>query len=47
MVAGYCWDWKSKTQPTAFDIVIPKQSFAMQWNLAQDGGRWIARTAKT
>ena len=41
MVAGYCWDWKSKTQPTAFDVVIPEQGFAMQWNLAQDGGLWI------
>jgi hypothetical protein len=41
MVAGYCWDWKSKTQPSAFDVVIPEQGFAMQWNLAQDGGLWI------
>ena len=41
MVAGYCWDWKSKRQPSAFDVVIPEHSFAMQWNLAQDGGLWI------
>ncbi len=41
MVAGYCWDWKSKKQPDAFDVVIPEQEFAMQWNLAQDGGLWI------
>jgi DUF2075 family protein len=41
MVAGYCWDWKSKKQPGAFDVVIPEQDFAMQWNLAQDGGLWI------
>jgi hypothetical protein len=41
MVAGYCWDWKSKKQPAAFDVVIPEQDFAMQWNLAQDGGLWI------
>jgi len=41
MVAGYCWDWKSKKQPGAFDVVIPEQEFAMQWNLAQDGGLWI------
>ena len=41
MVAGYCWDWKSKKQPDAFDVVIPEQDFAMQWNLAQDGGLWI------
>ena len=41
MVAGYCWDWKSKKQPAAFDVVIPEENFAMQWNLAQDGGLWI------
>lgn len=41
MVAGYCWDWKSKKEPSAFDVVIPEQDFAMQWNLAQDGGLWI------
>lgn len=41
MVAGYCWDWKSKTEPTAFDVVIPEHGFAMQWNLTQDGGLWI------
>ena len=41
MVAGYCWDWKSKKQPDAFDVVIPDQDFSMQWNLAQDGGLWI------
>lgn len=41
MVAGYCWDWKSKKQPAAFDVVIPEHGFAMQWNLAQDGGLWI------
>lgn len=41
MVAGYCWDWKSKKQPTALDVVIPEHNFAMQWNLAEDGGLWI------
>jgi uncharacterized protein len=41
MVAGYCWDWKSKKQPSVFDVVIPQHDFAMQWNLAQDGGLWI------
>jgi uncharacterized protein len=41
MVAGYCWDWRSKKDPKAFDIVIPEHDFAMQWNLAQDGGLWI------
>ncbi len=41
MVAGYCWDWKSKKDPDAFDVVIPDHDFSMQWNLAQDGGLWI------
>ncbi len=41
IVAGYCWDWKSKRDPAAFDVVIPEHEFAMRWNLAQDGGLWI------
>lgn len=41
MVAGYCWDWKSKKDPTAMDVVIPSHNFGMQWNLATDEGLWI------
>lgn len=41
LVAGYCWDWRSKHDPAAMDIVIPEHDFAMQWNLATDGGLWI------
>ena len=41
LVAGYCWDWKSKTDPSAVDIVFPEYGFSMQWNLARDGGLWI------
>jgi len=41
MVAGYCWDWKSKTNAQVVDVVIREHDFAMQWNLAQDGGLWI------
>jgi DUF2075 family protein len=44
MVAGYCWDWKSKKDPDAMDVVIREHGFSMQWNLAEDEGRWI--TAK-
>ena len=44
MVAGYCWDWKSKTDLSTADVVIPDHGFAMQWNLARDEGLWI--TAK-
>jgi DUF2075 family protein len=41
MVAGYCWDWKSKRNPQELDVVIPEHGFGMQWNLASDGGLWI------
>jgi DUF2075 family protein len=41
MVAGYCWDWNSKKDPKAVDVVIPEHKFAMQWNLTKDGGLWI------
>jgi DUF2075 family protein len=41
LVAGYCWDWKSKSNPTAMDIVIPEFNFSKQWNLTQDGSAWI------
>jgi len=41
MVAGYCWDWASKKDPKASDIVFPKYDFAMQWNLTNDGSLWI------
>jgi len=30
MVAGYCWDWKSKTDKNAYDIEIGKHRW--QWN---------------
>ncbi|MDZ7821876.1 MAG: DNA/RNA helicase domain-containing protein [Candidatus Marinimicrobia bacterium] len=41
LVAGYCWDWKSKKQKDAMDVAIPEHSFAMQWNLTDDGSLWI------
>jgi DUF2075 family protein len=41
MVAGYCWPWKSKKDPAAFDVEIPEHDFKMRWNLTQDGGLWI------
>jgi hypothetical protein len=43
MVAGYCWDWKSKEDPKAMDIEFPEQGFAAQWNLSQDGALWIIK----
>jgi DUF2075 family protein len=41
MVAGYCWDWKSKNNPGLNDVVIPEYNFGMQWNLLTDGSLWI------
>ena len=32
VVAGYCWDWKSKQDHTAYDIEIPQFFFRKQWN---------------
>jgi DUF2075 family protein len=43
MVAGYCWDWKSKKNSQAMDIVFPEHQFGMQWNLTEDGAAWIIR----
>ncbi len=41
IVAGYCWDWKSKRNPDAFDIALPEFGFERQWNLASDQSLWI------
>ncbi|MEN1942059.1 DUF2075 domain-containing protein [Luteimonas sp. MJ174] len=41
VVAGYCWDWVSKRNPDAYDIVIPEYGYAKQWNLGSDGSLWI------
>lgn len=43
LVAGYCWDWKSKRNPNLDDIVIPEFNFGMKWNLASDGNLWIMK----
>lgn len=40
MVAGYCWDWKSKKVSTAYDIEFPEFNFKAQWNLGSDGSSW-------
>ena len=41
VVAGYCWNWKSKTRPELFDIEIPEFGYTKQWNLALHGSLWI------
>ena len=32
VVAGYCWDWNSKQNHAAYDIIIPQFGFQKQWN---------------
>ncbi len=41
VVAGYCWDWASKKNPDAYDIVMPEFNYSKQWNLGKDGSLWI------
>ena len=41
VVAGYCWDWVSKKDRWANDVVIPEYDFEMRWNLDVDGSLWI------
>ncbi len=41
LVAGYCWNWDSKKDPSRSDIVIPKYGYAARWNLAAEGNTWI------
>ena len=43
MVAGYCWDWASKKDSEANDIVFPEDGFAKQWNLKDDGMLWLIK----
>jgi DUF2075 family protein len=40
VVAGYCWPWRSKKDPAAFDIEIGPD-YRRRWNLDQDGSLWI------
>lgn len=43
MVAGYCWDWKSKADGKSFDIELPEHGFSARWNLSADGSLWIVK----
>jgi uncharacterized protein len=40
VVAGYCWPWRSRKDPAAFDIDI-EPGYKRRWNLDQDGSLWI------
>lgn len=41
VVAGYCWNWLSKKDSKAFDIVMPEFGYKAQWNLSEYGNKWI------
>lgn len=41
VVAGYCWDWSSKKNPEAYDIVFPEHGYRKRWNLTKDGSLWM------
>lgn len=41
MVAGYCWDWKSKKDLAVTDVNIPESGFALKWKLEKDGSTRI------
>lgn len=43
LVAGYCWDWVSKTNLKKDDIIFSEYGFSMKWNLALDSMLWIAK----
>lgn len=43
MVAGYCWNWASNSDPRLYDIEFPEYDFRMRWNLSVDGGLWIVK----
>jgi DUF2075 family protein len=39
VVAGYCWPWKSRRTPSAYDVVIG--DYVRRWNLDEDGSLWL------
>lgn len=41
VVAGYCWDWDSKTNPSTDDIIFPEFNFRKRWNLKNQNLPWI------
>ncbi len=41
LVAGYCWPWNSKKNPSLYDLIMPEFDFQMRWNLDKDSSLWI------
>lgn len=44
LVAGYCWDWKSKSNSKVTDIDFPEHTFHMKWNLSEQSFLWIQKS---
>jgi DUF2075 family protein len=40
LVAGYCWNWVSKSDTKKTDINFPEFGFQMPWNFAQESYLW-------
>ncbi len=36
VVAGYCWEWKSRKNRKVYDICFPQYGFSRQWNFWDD-----------
>ncbi len=41
LVAGYCWNWISRVDPSLDDIVL-SDGFSRKWNLSSQGQAWLA-----
>jgi DUF2075 family protein len=41
MVAGYCWDWVSKSDTSQADLVFPEFKYEAKWNLLEHGGAFV------
>jgi DUF2075 family protein len=41
IVAGYCWDWVSKSSPQKSDLIFPEYNFQATWNLFSHGQGWL------
>lgn len=41
VVAGYCWNWVSKTNKSLYDIEFAKFGYKAKWNLLEYGNQWI------
>jgi DUF2075 family protein len=41
VVAGYCWDWISKSNKSLYDIAFSDFGYKAKWNLLEYGNEWI------